>query len=187
MATHETILQVLNWLDLNTDRDLVEERIPLFLQVLADIPDQVLQPAALAYASRSRYFPHPSELRQEALALLADLQPVPSEFEAWAEVQAEIERTGSLGQPEFSHPLIANAVDIFGWQYLCLSSEATLDRAHFFKAYHKLLETHSRQLALPEAVKQYVARGKGEFLLEQGHSQAEGSDNEGDLLQAPGK
>ena len=187
MAAKETILQVLNWLDMNTDRDLDEARIPLFMQVLADLPDEALKPAALAYASRSRYFPHPSELRQEALALLADAHSVPIEFEAWGEVQAEIERSGYLGEPAFSHPLIEQAVDVFGWQYLCLSTERTIDRAHFLKAYRILLEKHTRRLALPEAVKQYVARGTNALPAPPGSNQAQPSSGKADMKLAPGE
>ena len=187
MATKKNILQVLNWLDLNTDRDLDETRIPLFMQVLADLPDEVLKPAALAYASRSRYFPHPSELRQEALALLADAHSTPTEFEAWGEVQTEIERSGYLGEPAFSHSLIGKAVNVFGWQYLCLSTERTIDRAHFLKAYRTLLGKHTRRLALPEAVKQYFDRGTNTLPAPREPDQAQPSSSKADMKLAPGK
>ncbi|MEA3351168.1 MAG: hypothetical protein U9Q82_11140 [Chloroflexota bacterium] len=157
MASEKTILEILNWLDTNSDHDLIKERIPLYIQVLADLPGPILKQAALAHVSKSRFFPHPSELRSEAFDILAEIDPIPSQYDAWSEVQSAIRRVTHLGEPEFSHALIGKVVDVFGWEYLCLSTNTMADRAHFFKSYAALVEKHRSANRWPAQVKTFIA------------------------------
>ncbi len=156
MASEKTILEILNWLDLNTDQDLIKERIPLYIQVLSDLPDHVIKQAALAHVSASRFFPHPSELRTVAFEILAELDPTPSKYDAWSEVQEAIRRVGHVGKPEFSHPMIAKVVSIFGWKYLCLSTNTMADRVHFFKTYTSLLADQEKKKRWPEKIQHFI-------------------------------
>lgn len=165
MANEKSILAILFWLDQQAEHRLQEYQIPLYLQVLGDLPDDALQQAALLHVSRSHYFPHPSELRKAALEILSASQPAPDEFAAWQEVNEEIERTGYLGQPSFSHDLIAKAVATFGWRYLCLSADRMSDRSNFLKAYRILLDKRAQQMAWPEAVCHFIASGESSFAI----------------------
>lgn len=160
MASKKSILAVLHWLDVHSEQVLQESHIPLYFLILADLPDEVLPQAALMHTSRSHYFPHPSELRKAALEILQARHPVPDAYEAWGEVNAEIERSGYLGRPSFSHELIERAVAALGWRHLCLSPDRMSDRANFLQAYRALQEKHFRELAWPEAVRQFIASGE---------------------------
>ena len=42
------------------------------------------------------------------------VHPVPTDYEGWAEVQAEIQRVGHYGQPQFENPLVAQVVESLG-------------------------------------------------------------------------
>jgi hypothetical protein len=165
MASETHILAILHWLDTHSDHPLQECQIPLYLLVLQDIPTANLQQAALLHVSRSHFFPHPSELRKAALEIQSASRPVPDEFAAWQEVNEEIERTGYLGTPSFSHELIAKTVATFGWRYLCLSADRMSDRSNFLKAYRSLLDRHVQQSAWPEAVRHFIASGESTFAI----------------------
>ena len=160
MATKKNILAVLHWLEVHSKQVLQESLIPLYFLILGDLPNDVLPQAAILHTSRSHYFPHPSELRKAALEILQASNPAPDAFEAWGEVNAEIERTGYLGKPSFSHELIERAVAALGWRHLCLSPDRMSDRSNFLQAYRAQQGKHSRELAWPEAVRQYIDSGE---------------------------
>lgn len=60
--------------------------------------------------------------------------------EAWGEVLEQVGRTGSYGVPEFSTELIKKAVQCVGWRDICLSENIGVERAHFLRAYDRLIE-----------------------------------------------
>ncbi len=134
-----------------------KETISLYIRLLADIPGDALEKAVLEHLGRNNWFPTIAELRNAAFALLEAADPTPDEYQAWAEVQAEIQRVGHIGQPQFSHPLIARIVEQFGWRYLCLSEDPVPDRAQFLKAYGgQAARAREETRRLPE-VREYVA------------------------------
>jgi len=111
------------------------ETITVYHRVLSDLPDELLQTACLDAISKSRFFPTVAELRDAAIAIRTNRLALPSPFEAWEEICAEMRRVGYMGAPKFSHPWITNSVrQIGGWQRLCLSENAIADRARFFEA-----------------------------------------------------
>ena len=112
----------------------------LYIRMLADIPGQWLEAGALQHISNSTWFPLIAELRNAAFDLQESVQPLPDAYAAWAEVRNLIPRITHLGTPTFSHPLIQETVDLFGWRYLCLSEDMVPDRAHFIKAYEMKVE-----------------------------------------------
>jgi hypothetical protein len=59
-----------------------------------------------------------------------------SPVEAWGDVGMAIRRTGYIGVPRFSDPLVAECVRAMGWRNLCIgdSPEAS-DRARFCELY----------------------------------------------------
>ncbi|MFZ6029389.1 MAG: hypothetical protein ACOYYS_16885 [Chloroflexota bacterium] len=103
-------------------------------------------------------------------AALEAVDPIPSDYEAWAEVQAEIRRVGNAGQPQFSHALVAQAVGLFGWRYLCLSENPVADRSHFIQAYQALRENVRRETRRAQRVTAFIAALKrpGRRLLPDG-------------------
>ncbi len=133
----------------------------LYIQLLADIPEQALRQAVLEHISRSTYFPTVAELRQAAFELIEASSPIPNEYEAWSEVEKEIQRCGHYGEPEFSHALIARSVELLGWRYLCLSENPVSDRAQFLKAYAGLVESARKDARRLPEVRGYIAALQG--------------------------
>ena len=63
--------------------------------------------------------------------------------EAWAEVLEQISSVGSWGTPSFSDSEISRSVTAIGWKNICLSTNISMERAHFFKIYDAFLRRKS--------------------------------------------
>jgi len=112
MATELETLRVLKILgDIYPSFHLSSSAIEVYVQMLSDIPGSVLEQAALDHISRSTFFPAIAELRSAAFNILEAANPIPTDYEAWAEVQAEIRRVGHSGKPQFRNPLAAQVVE----------------------------------------------------------------------------
>ena len=136
MATDKVIVQVMGVLAAAYPSfNLTRETISVYSRVLSDVPDELLQGAALDAVSKSRFFPTVAELRDAALSIKRIGSGNPSAFEGWEEVVRLIREKGHGFLPEFSHPWIAASVrQIGGWQRLCMSENLVADRARFLEA-----------------------------------------------------
>jgi hypothetical protein len=158
MATEIETLRVLKILgDIYPSFHLSSSAIEVYMQVLADIPGPVLEQAALDHISRSTFFPAIAELRSAAFGILEAANPIPTDYEAWAELQAEIRRVGHSGKPHFKNPIAAQVVDQLGWRYLCLSENPVADRAHFVQAYQALAERQRHSVRRLQVVTEFIA------------------------------
>ena len=137
MATEKVIVQVMGVLAAAYPSfNLTRETIAVYQRVLSDVPDELLQGAALDAVSKSRFFPTVAELRDAALSIKRIGAGEPSAFEAWDEVCRLIRDQGHGSTPEFSHPWIAAAVrQSGGWVRLCMSENSVADRARFLEAF----------------------------------------------------
>jgi hypothetical protein len=149
MATFETITKVLAVISAAYPNfDLKPETVKVYLKLLADLPDELLEEASLLHIAQSTYFPTVAELRAAAFELLESQNPHPNGVEAWGEVEDQIHRVGYTGQPVFQHPLTAQLVSAMGWQNLCRSENLVADRAHFLTAYEQLCSRERSQMRL---------------------------------------
>lgn len=111
----------------------------LYTQLLADIPDNILEAAVLDHITRSIWFPKVAELRTACSELSYGTgRYAPDAYESWSEVARKIPAYGRDNRPEFSHPLIERTVDALGWRNLCLSTNQVSDRARFIEAFDRL-------------------------------------------------
>lgn len=158
MATEIEILRVLKILgDIYPSFHLSSSAIEVYVQLLADIPSPVLEQAALDHISHSTFFPAIAELRSSAFDILEAADPIPTDYEAWAEVQAEIRRVGHCDRPQFKNPLVAQVVQQLGWRYLCLSENPVADRAHFVQAYQAMAERRRHSARRLQVVTKFIA------------------------------
>jgi len=137
VATERVTLEVLGVLAAAFPQfNLTKETGAIYSRVLADLPDEILQMAAVDCISKGRFFPSVSELRDAALAIRTNSMAQLSAFEAWDEVCRLIRDQGHGSTPEFSHPWIAAAVrQSGGWVRLCMSENSVADRARFLEAF----------------------------------------------------
>jgi len=112
------------------------ETISVYFRVLADLPDELLQTAALDCVSKGKWFPTVAELRDAALSIRTNSMAQLSAFEAWDEVCRLIRDQGHGTTPDFSHPWIGAAVrQSGGWVRLCMSENTVADRARFIEGF----------------------------------------------------
>ena len=147
---------------------ITKQTIGAYAHMLRDIPPDVLQAAAAHCTARSPFFPAISELREAAFDIMDDVLNVPCAAEAWAEVCQRMRYGGRQAGPEFSHDLVAEAVEsIGGWYMLCGSETPAADRARFMEAYRELHQrARERQRMLPEvrAAAERYRIGAGDML-----------------------
>lgn len=177
MATLEEVVRIVGTLKMvypnfgSKLSDFEWEQLPgVWQRLLADIPFDLLDMAAMHYCSTSRspFPPSVAELRDYALSLVTADEP--GAEEAWGEVMRLVRRYGSYGKfntetmtynlPDFSSERISKCVSIMGWLNLCMSENPGVDRAQFMKMYDSLKKRDTdRALALPEVreVKQLIA------------------------------
>lgn len=126
--------------------------ISAYVEMLKDIPLDVLDAAIRQVLAENKFFPSIAELREKALALSHPASQHMTGYEAWETVMRELRRVGVYGQPRFDDPLITRAVECIGWFELCNSEMAGVDRAHFAKIYDQLVQREkSEARLLPEA------------------------------------
>jgi hypothetical protein len=141
MASEIEILRVLKILgDVYPSFQLSSSAIEIYVQLLADIPGEVLEQSSMEHISHSTFFPSIAELRSAAFSIIEAAHPIPTAYEAWSEVQVLIQRIGHYNDPVFDNPLTAQVVKQLSWRYLCLSDNPVADRAHFIQAYQALVE-----------------------------------------------
>lgn len=135
--------------------------IKTYLRLLADLPPDLLEQAALDHMARSAFFPTIAELRAAAFELLESAHPGPSAYDAWGQVQETICRIGHIEQPTWEDPLVGKVVNALGWRYLCLSDNPIADRSHFVQAYQALAERRRQEQRRPLEVQRYLALQDG--------------------------
>ena len=157
MATEIETLRVLKILgDVYPSFQLSSSAIEVYVRLLADIPSLILEQSALDHISRSTFFPSIAELRSAAFSIIEAVDPIPTEYEAWSEVQSEIHRVGHRDPPQFDNPLTAQVVEQLGWRYLCLSENPVADRAHFVQAYQALGERQRSSARRLQMVTEFI-------------------------------
>lgn len=121
----------------------------IWVQLLADIPVDVLRAAALQHISESKWFPVVSDLRDASARILHPRRT--TAIEAWGEVRRAFSRWWPSGMPTFSDDITARVVAELGWHNLCMSECQESDRARFLQGYDEHCRREmSEAVALPE-------------------------------------
>ncbi len=117
------------------------EKGRLYLQVLADIPADILQAAVYALLNASKYPPSIAEIRAKAEEITG-VATGTTEYNAgmaWESVQRAIRKVGGYGRPKFTDPICAKVVAQIGWMDLCMTEMAMVPtvRSQFIKMYER--------------------------------------------------
>lgn len=170
MASKVTVIRVLAVLQAAYPRfQPPPQTNSVYAELLADIPDDVLDAAAKHRAATSKWFPSVAELRDAAGEIVARGAGVRSAEEAWINVQRAVQRFGWYGQPngpengygwcvpDMLSDLEKRAVEgLGGWKTLCESDNAVADRAHFLKIYGNMLDREMDTAKMLPAVREVV-------------------------------
>lgn len=134
-------LKALAILQLAYPTDMSRERLDMYVNMLMDLPPNLLASAVTYCINHCRFLPSVAELRDtaaRATALANGDTDEDSAATAWGRVQKAIASVGYTGRPDFSDdPILADVVDHLGWKQICLTpvDDTAILRAQFRKAY----------------------------------------------------
>lgn len=118
------------------------ERMAIYVEMLNDIPADVLDKVCKKAILECKFLPSVAELVQSARNFIGDMtgNSTPTWEEAWKEIEHEMQTTFVYGTPQFSHMEIKQAVDAFGWQELCsvLTKDLPIVRAQLRDMYNNI-------------------------------------------------
>jgi hypothetical protein len=141
----------------NPDISSQTNTVDVLLDLLGDLPVDLLKLAVRTACTQPgrEFTPSAGEIRGMVVDLMMKASGVPTAGEAWEELRRYIGDHGSQNAtPEFSHPLVTQAVRQIGLRQVGMSENEELTRAHFMRMYNELLERErARAALLPEAVK----------------------------------
>ena len=129
-------LKALAILQLAYPTDMSRERLDMYVNMLMDLPPNLLASAVTYCINHCRFLPSVAEPRATALAN-GDTDE-DSAATAWGRVQKAIAFAGYTGRPDFSDdPILADVVDHLGWKQICLTpvDDTAILRAQFRKSY----------------------------------------------------
>jgi len=97
------------------------ERMAMYVEMLQDIPAEVLAKACKKSITTRKYLPSIAEIIEDAQNIVNESNGTPDVpfAEAWKEITKELHDTFVYGKPSFSRKEIEDTVNAFGWQELC--------------------------------------------------------------------
>lgn len=145
-----------NWPNMQ-ERDMTPTAA-VWEMMLSDMTYETAQRALVKVMTTAKFFPTIAEIREAAMATSGN--QLPSAEEAWNEVESEIRRVGSYGEPKFSNAVITKAVDsLGGWVRLCRSEEPPgVERAHFVRFYTSFAARENERQNCATLLEQLQAR-----------------------------
>lgn len=135
----QEILKAVAPLQLAFKGNLDDARMRLYVEMLSDIPPQILEVAVKKLIMTNKFLPSIAEIRETAYGIKGTISgtAAPDESEAWGEVVKAIQSVGYYRKPKFSHEAITTAVNNIGWQDICMTTIEGMNtlRAQFRRAY----------------------------------------------------
>ncbi len=140
----QEILKAVAPLQLAFKGNLDDARMRLYVEMLSDIPPQILEAAVKKLIMTNKFLPSIAEIRETAYGIKGTISgtAAPDESEAWGEVIKAIRSVGYYGKPTFSHEAITTAVNNIGWQDICMTTYDGMNtlRSQFRRAYQLAAE-----------------------------------------------
>lgn len=135
----QDILKAVAPLQLAYNASLDDNRLRLYVEMLSDIPPQILEASVKKLIMTNKFLPSIAEIREVAYGIKGIISgtAAPDESEAWGEVIKAIRSVGYYGKPKFSHEAITVAVNNIGWQDICMTPNEGMNtlRSQFRRAY----------------------------------------------------
>lgn len=120
------------------------ERIVAYVEMLKDIPADVLDKVCKKSVYEFKYLPSIAELLSATRNLQGEMMGIGTLpwAEAWQEIEREMKETFVYGRPKFSRKEIKDTVDAFGWNELCnvLQKDLPIVRAQLRDMYNSICE-----------------------------------------------
>ena len=161
MANPTEISKILAMLALAFPKfSLEKDTIAVYSRLLADLPSELLEAAAIRCATNFDFFPSVHEIRNTALSIRTQAENLPTAWEAWQQVVDSRRHDflfsgGKIIDGIFSHPLVERIAYLMGWPSFPGENLST-DRAHFIRAYEEELKKFLEQERDIPEVRKYI-------------------------------
>lgn len=122
--------------------ELTNGLLTVYEEYLADVPDKDLKYAVDEIIVSGRFFPKVSEIREAANQNKMRRERIPCPADAWAEVARQMREKGYYQAPEWSHPLVEEAMRaVGGWTHLTGAGEINMEtvRAQYLRIYEAMV------------------------------------------------
>lgn len=141
------------------DATQIAAMLEVWLEDLADLPDDLLIASCRNHRERSQWLPSIAEIRASAVSLMRQASPANQiAGEAWGDVKQAIASVGYYSLPQFDNPATAAAVRRMGWREICLDDgpEGVI-RAQFERMYNAEIERMEGKVQQSATVREFVA------------------------------
>lgn len=138
----------------------IGDMLEVWLEDLADLPDDLLKAACKNHRERSQWLPSIAEIRASAVSLMRQASPADQDWnEAYAELQTAIRRYGYVTVPEWTNPALAETVKTLGgWQAVCFNEDLEgVFRAQFREVYAVVIAKMERKVTQSPEVRAFIA------------------------------
>lgn len=150
-----------SWSSAPTNANEFETTVGIWQSQLSDLEEASVGRAIVSLSGEGREFVPPVGVircRTIELEMRSNGALPPPVEKALVEIRGEIDRVGSRGRPEFSHPVIEAVVRAIGWWEICMSSSPDTVRAHFLRMYGEAATMHVRMEAEPPMIRELGSR-----------------------------
>ena len=168
MAEEKTIMEIIDVLIAAYPRNNISKRtIPVYVQMLSDLPVNVLAMATKYHITTCKYFPTIAELRQAATDIVCDMREIPDPHEAWNIYLRHRNDTALFDdyQP-CGNEFLDRFFSAMGWKKI-LTNSLMADRSQFVKAYENFLLRERKEIALTPDVQGFIEEGKTNGMIKQ--------------------
>jgi hypothetical protein len=130
-------------------------RLASYIDLLEDIPDDIMAIVALKVLTLYDWFPTTNQIRRCAVSLVNPSRM--SAAEAWAIVQRRLSKSGARGLRDIDDPLIAATVEVIGVDRLRHNDNEAALFAQFRDTYDTLRARQTEMLQTPRKVHDMLA------------------------------
>lgn len=120
--------------------DGTKENVIFWQALLAELPDEVGLAALMVHLKTSPFPPKVADICRIADSMKENQPPIAEE--AWLEVRKKL---NPYQKPDWSHPLIGEAVRYLGYSRLCMSTRPGADQEEFVRVYERLVERKKQE------------------------------------------
>ena len=138
-------------------------RIAAYVNVLSDIPTDILSKVCRKMILESKFLPSVAEIVEASRSLIGSMDEssrTKTWAEAWQEIEHQMQECFVYAKPKFSTKEIESAVKMYGWHELCEtpSKDMRIAKAQLRDMYHEVC-----QRSKEESVNKFVL-GEGKLL-----------------------
>lgn len=195
MANQIEVAEILTMLAAAYPRSNVpEQTVLVYSRMLADVPTELLQAAAVRCASSLEFFPSVFQLRRAVTEIRAARAGIPSAYEAWEDLRRAGDGQCSRVVAEngrhiiekweyvFRHPIVRRVAEMLGWPREFPGDNPAADRAHYFRAYEETVRLELEREMMPPQVSEAIEGGKND-----GKQRRLGAGTIGEVLRRTGR